>query len=64
MLNVKWQGVRNLGDHAGKPLVEMWSTSRDVSVSLNDHWLIIRTVVGNELLLSVPTWRIIDITTD
>jgi len=64
MLNVKWQAVRNLGDHAGKPMVEIWSTSRDVHVELNSYWLIIRTVDGNELLLSVPTWRIIDVTRD
>lgn len=65
MLHVRWQGITERGhSKAGVPLVETFSTTKDVSVALNDQWLIIHTVTGNELLLSVPTWRIIDVSTD
>jgi len=62
MLHVRWESAER--NRYGAPVVEEFHTSKDVSVSLNDHWLTLKTMVGNELLLSVPTWRIIDITTD
>jgi hypothetical protein len=62
MLLVRWESAER--DRYGSPVVEEFQTSKDVSIGLNDHWLTLKTIVGNTLLLSVPTWRIIDITTD
>jgi len=62
MLHVRWESAEQ--NRNGAPVVEEFHTTKDVSVALNDHWLVLKTVVGNELLLSVPAWRIIDVTTD
>ena len=65
MLIVRWQGVTERGhSKMGEPMVETWSTTKDVSIDFGATFLIIKTVIGGQLLLSVPSWRIIDVTTE
>jgi len=62
MLHIRWESAEQT--RTGVPVIEEFHTSKDVTIDLGGNFLTIKTAIGGQLLLSVPTWRIIDITTD
>lgn len=62
MLHVRWESAER--DRYSNPVVEEFHTSKDITLDLGGNFLTIKTAIGGQLLLSIPTWRIIDITTD
>jgi hypothetical protein len=57
---MRWQSIKSNGD----PGIEEFHTTKNVKITSGETFVTVTTVTGNELVLQVPSWRILDITTD